>query len=75
MDIEKLKVLITADDSKFQKAIRNIQNSIKRLNTNNLDDGLVKAETKVGSLEKSYSKAMDSIVSSTKSATSKVANE
>ena len=66
MTLEQLKVIISADDSKFQKALKDVEKSIKHIPTNSkLGDSFDAASVKAYDFVKSYNRALDAIYEST----------
>jgi uncharacterized protein YukE len=66
MTLEQLKVIISADDSKFQKALKNVEKSIKNIPANtSVGSGFDSATKKVYDFAKVYNNALDAIYEQT----------
>ena len=70
MTVEEMKVVITADDSKFSKAINKIKSSIASIKTGNVGKGFDQAIPKVETFATRMVKSMDKVVKKSKQASS-----
>ena len=61
MTLDEMKIIISADDSKFNKAINRVKSSIAGIKTSNVGKGFDAATPKVETFERRFVKTLNTI--------------